>query len=94
MSIESQMIAWLLSLATAACFAWLAHRAGRNRFGWAFAGWAWGLAVATVILGLAEASFIPISPNGYFGLRLKATVVAVLLIAGASVLFGRTRGRT
>jgi len=94
MSIESQIVAWVLSAATAFCFGWLAHMKGRNRFAWAFGGWALGLVTATVLLGLAEASFIPISPNGYLRLRIEAAFATILVIVGVSALFARARVRT
>jgi hypothetical protein len=94
MSIESRIIAWVLSVATAVVFGWFAHRGHRNRFAWSLAGWALGLVIATIALGLAEASFTPISPNGYFALRVKSTIVASLLIVGVGALFARARSRT
>jgi hypothetical protein len=90
MSIESRMIAWMLSFLTALCFGWLAHQRHRNRFAWAFAGWVLGLVISTIVLGLAEARFIPISPDGYSSLRNEAAVVATVLIVGIGAIFART----
>ncbi len=75
-----QTIPWVLALATAAWFGWQAHRAERPRFLWCVSGFFFGLFVGTVVLGLAHATFIPLTSNSYRILLIKAVAAAVIVI--------------
>jgi hypothetical protein len=93
MSTEGQTVAWAFSLATALWFGWAGWRASRNWFAYGFAGWLVGLVATTLIIGLAEAAYIPISPNAYLGFQLKSALAAVVVIAAVGVIFTRSAKR-
>ncbi len=72
---------WALALATAVWFTWLAHRAGRSLVQWAITGLVFGLATATIVLGLFHAAGIPYSDQQRTVMHFKWTVAAVVVIA-------------
>jgi len=76
-----QMLPWSFSLATAIWFGMMARRAGRNWVPWALGGALFALVTTTVILGVSQAAFIPLSHGAVVRFRIK-TVAAACLIVG------------
>jgi len=72
-------VPWVFFAATAAVVGLVAHRSGRGWFGWALVGGASSLVVTTLLLGVAEAVFIPISHEARLRFCTK-TIVAVVLM--------------
>ena len=68
-------------------FGVMAYKAAKNTALWAIGGGLLGLVVTTTILGLAQATFIPFDSEQIAPLRLKAAVLAILLVAGVGWLF-------
>ena len=56
-------IPWPVAAAAAAWFGMMAYKAGKNFVLWAIGGGLVGLIVITVVLGLAQATFLPFSPS-------------------------------
>jgi hypothetical protein len=77
-----QSIPWLFSLATAVWFARMAYTADRNPCLWAVMGGAISLVSSTLILGVAEAVFIPTSHEACITYSLTAVLVALLGVVG------------
>ncbi len=80
MSGRELYIPWLLALATGTWFGLMAHRAGRNWFLWAFSGALFALVTTTLVLGLGEAAFIPMTVGAHRVFLARAAGVAVLII--------------
>jgi hypothetical protein len=80
MNTQTEMIIWLLSFISALWFGAVAFRARRGWFAWALGGWLSGLVSATLILGLAEAAFIPLSHEAYIWFRIKSTGAAIFFL--------------
>ena len=74
------MIPWLLSAGTAIWFGVMAYRANRRWFLWAFGGALLSLVVSTIVLGLCNAVFIPMSHHAYVVLRVESVALAVLAV--------------
>lgn len=64
---------------TAGWFAIMARQAGRNWTLWGFSGGAVGLVVSTIVFGLAQAGFIPMSDAQQTRFHIGAVVVALAL---------------
>ena len=76
-----RMLPWFLAFGTAVWFGVMAGRAGRNRLPWAAAGAVLGLVATTVVQGLGEAVFLPLSHEAIVLFRIK-TVAAALGVVG------------
>lgn len=81
------MIPWPITAATAAWFGFMAYKAGKNCVVWAIGGGVLALVVTTIIMGLAQATFLPFDTEEIAAFRLKAAGVAVLLVLGLGWLF-------
>ncbi len=86
-------IPWPVAVATAAWFGVMAYKSGKNFVLWAIGGGLLGLILTTIVLGLAQATFIPFSSEEIAPFRLKMAVLAILLVAGAGWLFTGTLHR-
>ena len=77
-------IPWLLCVATAVWFAFMAFRAKEGFIGWAVAGAVLGLTASTIIMGLGHAAYISMSEAAAQSFRMKTTLlsVAVILVFG------------
>jgi hypothetical protein len=80
-------IPWPVAAGTAIWFGVMAHKAGKNFVLWAIGGGLLGLLVTTIVLGLAQATFIPFSTQEITPFRLTIAGLAILLVAGAGWLF-------
>jgi hypothetical protein len=76
-----QMLPWLFAFSTAIWFGVMAGRAGRNPVSWAVAGAVLGLVATTVVQGLGEAVFLPLSHEAIVLFRVK-TIAAAFGIVG------------
>lgn len=81
------LIPWPVAAATAVWFGVMAYRAGKNRALWAIGGGVLGLVVTTIVLGLAQATFIPFYRAEFHPFRVKIAVLTMLLVAGIGWLF-------
>jgi hypothetical protein len=86
-------IPWPVAAATAVWFGVMAYKAGKNFVLWAIGGGLLGLVVTTVVLGLAQATFMPFSTTEIVPFRLKMAAFAILLVLGAGWLFTGTLHR-
>jgi cobalamin biosynthesis protein CobD/CbiB len=86
-------IPWPVAAATAIWFGVMAHKAGKNRVVWAFGGGALALVVTTIVMGLAQATFIPYYTAEITTFRLKVAVAALLLVFCLGWLFTGTLHR-
>src|SRR5512143_3217800 len=80
-------IPWPVAAATAAWFGVMAYKSAKNFVLWAIGGGLLGLVVTTIVLGLAQATFIPFSTEEIAPFRLKMAGLTILLVAGAGWLF-------
>jgi len=80
-------IPWPVAIATAIWFGVMAYKAGKNCALWAIGGGILGLAITTIVLGLAQATFIPFSTDEIGPFRFKVAVLALLLVLCAGWLF-------
>jgi hypothetical protein len=80
-------IPWPVAAATAVWFGVMAYKAAKNRVLWSIGGGLLGLVVTTIVLGLAQATFIPFDSGAVAGFRVKVAVIAILLVAGIGWLF-------
>ena len=80
-------IPWPIAAATALWFGLLAWKSRKTVVLWAIGGGVLGLVLSTLVLGLAQATFIPFHTGEIASFRLKMTVLAVLLVAGVGWLF-------
>lgn len=87
------LIPWPVAVATAAWFGVMAYKARKSAVLWAIGGGLLGLVVTTIILGLAQATFIPFDSGQTAPFRLKVAVLAILLVGGAGWLFTGTLHR-
>jgi hypothetical protein len=86
-------IPWPVALAAAGWFVVMATKAGKNRVLWALGGGMLGLVVTTLVVGLGQATFIPFYSAAVAPFRMKAAVLAILLVAGIGWLFTGTLHR-
>ena len=86
-------IPWPVALAAAGWFVVMATKAGKNRVLWALGGGMLGLVVTTLVVGLGQATFIPFYSAAVVPFRMKAAVLAILLVAGIGWLFTGTLHR-
>lgn len=80
-------IPWPVAVATAIWFCVMAHKAGKNRLLWAISGGVLGLVVTTIILGLAQATFIPFHHGEVAPFRAMVAAVAILVVFCLGWLF-------
>ncbi len=80
-------IPWPVAAATAVWFGLMAWKAAKNRVVWTIGGGILGLVVTTIVLGVAQATFIPFYRAEVHTFRLKVAVLAILLVAGIGWLF-------
>jgi uncharacterized membrane protein YhhN len=78
------MTPWLFALGTAVWFGIMALRAGRSWFGWAIGGGVFALVVSTIVLGISNAMFLPVSHAASDAHQVKSAVVtlAVVVVLG------------
>ena len=77
--IDNYAVPWLVAIVMTAVFAWMAHRAARNRALWASAGFFLGLACTTIVLGLSQAAFIPMSYQDAARFSTESVLAALVL---------------
>jgi|ERR1051325_2799168 hypothetical protein len=75
-----RIVPWILGLITALWFGRMAKSAGRNWLGWALGGGFFALVVATIVLGVGQATSIPFSELDRTIGRIECTAVAVVVI--------------
>jgi hypothetical protein len=80
-------IPWPVAVATAIWFGVMAYKAGKNCALWAIGGGLMGLALTTIVLGLAQATFIPFSTDEIAPFRFKVALLAILLVLCVGWLF-------
>ena len=80
-------IPWAVAAATAAWFGMMAYKSGKSIVLWAIGGGLMGLVATTIILGLAQATFLPFYTQEVASFRLKVAGLAILLVACAGWLF-------
>jgi hypothetical protein len=73
-------IPWLLAVATAVWFGWMARSYQRNWVPWVVAGGLFALVSTTLVLGLAQAALIPLSHELEVAFRIKSVVAALVII--------------
>ena len=83
-------VPWLLFAIAAVALGLFARRTGRAWFPWALIGGMSSLLMTTIILGLADALFIPVSHEGY--LRFCITMLVVVALMNALLLWLLTIG--
>lgn len=81
------IIPWPVACITALWFGFMAFKGRKNVALWAIGGGVLGLVVTTIIMGLAQAVFIPMVDSQVASFRLKIAFLAVLVVAGAGWLF-------
>ena len=73
------ILPWIIAGLTAVWFGVLAHKAGRVAALWAVGGALYSLCLSTMVLGLAEAAFIPMSTTEELRHRIKWSAVAIVV---------------
>jgi hypothetical protein len=81
------VIPWPVAIITAIWFAVMAVKARKNAALWAIGGGALGLIVTTIILGLGQSMFIPMSDAEIIPFRIKMSLLAIVVVAGMGWLF-------
>src|SRR6266704_2769087 len=82
---EATMVApWIISIATAVWFGVMGQKTRRQWFAWGLVGAIFALTSSTMVLGLCEAAFIPISPDANESFQIKSVVLAIV----PTLLFG------
>jgi hypothetical protein len=76
-----------VALFTAAWFGVMAYRGQKNFVLWAIGGGMLGLIVTTLVLGLAQATFIPFYTGEIAPFRMKIAALAIFLVLGVGWLF-------
>jgi hypothetical protein len=84
------MIPWPIAAATAAWFGLMAYKAGKNCVVWAIGGGVLAMVVTTIVVGLAQATFIPYYTGEIASFRLKLAGLAVVLVFCLGWLFTGT----
>lgn len=87
------LIPWPVAAATAIWFGVMAYKAGKNCALWAIGGGLLGLVLTTIVMGLAQATFIPYSTEEIAPLRFKVALLAILLVLCVGWLFTGTLHR-
>jgi hypothetical protein len=80
-------IPWPVAAATAAWFGFMAWKSGKTVVLWAIGGGVLGLVLSTLILGLAQALFIPFYTGETPLFRMKIVLLAIVVVLGAGWLF-------
>jgi len=80
-------IPWPIAAAAAAWFGFMAWKSGKTVVLWAIGGGVLGLVLSTLVLGLAQAMFIPFYAGETAVFRLKMTVLAIVIVVCAGWLF-------
>jgi hypothetical protein len=80
-------IPWPVACLTAVWFGVMAYKAGKNAVLWAIGGGVLGLVTTTIVLGLAQAVFIPMAADEITPYRIKAASVAVVVVFCLGWLF-------
>ncbi len=80
-------IPWPVACAAAIWFGVMAFKSGKNIALWAIGGGLLGLVVTTIVLGLAQATFIPFSTEEIAPFRFKVAALAVVLVVCIGWLF-------
>ena len=83
-------IPWPIAAATAAWFGLMAHKAGKNSVVWAIGGAVLAMVVTTIVLGLAQATFIPYDTEEITTFRLKMAALALVVVFCLGWLFTGT----
>lgn len=86
-------IPWPVAVATAIWFGFMAYKSGKNCALWAIGGGLLGLVVTTIVLGLAQATFIPYSTEEIAPFRFKVALLAIFLVLCVGWLFTGTLHR-
>jgi type III secretory pathway component EscS len=86
-------IPWPFAAATAIWFGVMAYKSGKNCALWAIGGGLLGLVLTTIVLGLAQATFIPFAAEETAPFRLKVVVLAIFLVLSVGWLFTGTLHR-
>lgn len=73
-------------LGTALWFGFMARRAGRNWLPWVLGGALLALVVTTLVFGVAEAMFLPVSHEAYVRFRIKSIAADTLAIVVLGLL--------
>jgi hypothetical protein len=81
-----QTAPWAFSLGTAIVFGLIGHSGDRHWFKWGFSGAVVGLVTSTIVLGLCEAVFIPMSHEAIVAFRIRSVLLTVLVIGLVEVL--------
>ncbi len=81
------IIPWPIAIVTGLWFGMMAFKAKKNAVLWAIGGAVLGLIVTTLVLGLAQAMFIPMVDSQVFPFRIKITLLAAFLVFVAGWLF-------
>jgi hypothetical protein len=84
------MIPWPITAATAAWFGLMAYKAGKNCVVWAIGGGVLALVVTTILMGLAQATFLPFDSEEVPTFRLEMAGVAVVVVFCLGWLFTGT----
>jgi hypothetical protein len=71
---------WIICFATAIWFSWIGWKNSQNPFWWGLQGALLSLPISTIILGLCDAAFIPLSHKEEVAIRIKSLIFAVLPI--------------
>jgi hypothetical protein len=80
-------IPWPVAVGAAVWFGVMALKAGKNSVLWAVGGGILGLVVATIVMGLGQATFIPFYSAEIAPFRIKMAALAVLLVVAIGWLF-------
>ncbi len=79
------IVPWVLGVATAVWFGWLALRAGKSCVLWSLAGGFFGLVSSTCVFGLGHATGIAFSDSARTALQVEwalAAIAVILLVGG------------
>jgi hypothetical protein len=80
-------VPWLFSLGTAVWFGIMAYRARRNWLLWASGGAVFALLTTTIIMGIGEAAFVPVSYEAEVRFRIEVVGMAILTVGFLGWLF-------
>ena len=81
------IIPWPVACLTGVWLGIMASKAEKNAVLWAIGGGVLGLVVTTIILGLAQSVFIPMTTDQITPYRIKAALVAVIAVFCLGWLF-------